>query len=150
MSRLRQSIRGDEGQLTLLVMGFAAIAARLVVVAVDASAVFLARRGLASAADAAATAAVQSIDEAAFYTGSTGDVLPLTNDGPTGVPVVVEEYADRLADRYPGLAMAGATPDGRIAVVEARRVVRLLFAAVLGVDAVTVTATATARAPLTE
>ena len=142
--------RSDEqGQITLLVLGLAAIAAALVVVAVDASSVFLARRSLAGIADGAALAAAQSVDVNAIYRGTSGAAVPLTNDGATGVPAVVAGYLAEAAARYPGLAGEGVTPDGRTAAVQVRRTVRLPFAAVLGVDDVTVTATATARARLT-
>jgi hypothetical protein len=72
--------RGDEGQLTLLVIGYVAIAAVLVVLGIDASKVFLARRALASAADAAALAAAQGVDRSAIYAGTGGGcgrLLPL-------------------------------------------------------------------------
>src|SRR4051794_11890998 len=48
------------------------IAAVLVLVGVDASKVFLARRALSSAADAAALAAAQAVDRNAVYAGAGG------------------------------------------------------------------------------
>lgn len=74
---------GDDGQLTLLIIGFVAIAAMLIVVGVDASKVFLARRALSSAADAAALAASQAVDKDAIYAGiggGCGGLLPLDPD----------------------------------------------------------------------
>ena len=74
------SRRRDDGQLTLLVIGYVAIAVMLLVVGVDASNVFLARRALSSAADAAALAAAQAVDRAALYRGDgdrCADRLPL-------------------------------------------------------------------------
>lgn len=93
-SRRPRAGRGDDGQLTLLVIGFAAIAALLVVVAIDVSKVFLARRALASAADAAALAAAQAVDKDAVYRGGhgCGGLLPVDADRATA-------YADgALAD----------------------------------------------------
>lgn len=71
--------RDDDGQLTLLVIGYTLIAVVLITVGVDASKVFLARRALASAADAAALAAAQAVDRAAVYAGESGcdGLLPI-------------------------------------------------------------------------
>ena len=66
--------------MTLLIIGFTTVAALLIVVGVDVSKVFLARRALSSAADAAALAAAQSVDRAAVYAGSAdgcGGLLPI-------------------------------------------------------------------------
>src|SRR5438477_701329 len=68
----------DEGTVLLLVIAFAAIAAALITVVVDASKYYLAQRALAADADAMATAAAQAIDEPAAYEGST-DALPLSD-----------------------------------------------------------------------
>jgi uncharacterized membrane protein len=57
----------DRGQALVLLIGLAAILVALVAVVTDASHVFLYRRALASAADGAAIAAVQALDEAAVY-----------------------------------------------------------------------------------
>ena len=76
--------RCDEGSLTLLVIGYAAILALLVVVGIDVSKVFLARRALASVADEAALAAAQSVDRAALYAGTAGGcggLLPVDSAG---------------------------------------------------------------------
>ena len=76
----RSARSGDEGQLTLLIIGFVAIAAVLIVVGVDASKVFLAQRALSSAADAAALSASQAVDKDAIYAGTgggCGGLLPL-------------------------------------------------------------------------
>ena len=135
-------LRGDDGQLTLLVLGYTAIAGLLTVVVVDVSTVFLARRGLAAVADGAAVAAVQSVDRAALYAGTdTGGLLPLD---PAAVRTTVADYARH----HPEAEVAGSSADGRTVVVDARREVALPFGGLVGVDSVTVTARATARSAL--
>lgn len=71
--------RRDEGAITLLVIGYAAIALLLLVVGIDASKVFLAQRALSAAADSAALAAAQAVDRQAVYAGGLrcGSRLPL-------------------------------------------------------------------------
>jgi hypothetical protein len=70
----------DGGQLSLLIIGYTAIALVLILVGIDVSKVFLARRALSSVADSAALAAAQAVDRSAVYTGPTGGcgaLLPL-------------------------------------------------------------------------
>jgi Flp pilus assembly protein TadG len=95
---LRLARRTDDGQLTVLVIGFTFILAVLIVVGVDVSKVFLARRSLSSVADAAALAAAQSADRAAIYAGAAacGGVLPL--DAVTAAQQVDASLADDLPD----------------------------------------------------
>lgn len=90
--------RTDDGSLTVLVIGYTFIAAVLVVVGVDVSKVFLARRALSSVADAAALAAAQAADRSAIYAGDVGcgGVLPLD---PTRAEQDVDaSLADDLVD----------------------------------------------------
>jgi uncharacterized membrane protein len=93
--------RHDEGQLTPLVIGYTFVAAVLIVAGIDASKVFLARRALSSAADAAALAAAQAVDRGAVYAGQSsrcGTPLPLD-------PATAAGRADAtFADQRPGLA----------------------------------------------
>lgn len=80
MLKAPRALTRDEGSLTLLVIGYAAIAAVLIVAGIDVSKVFLARRALSSAGDAAALAAAQAVDRAALYSGTAGGcglLLPL-------------------------------------------------------------------------
>jgi uncharacterized membrane protein len=95
---LRSPRRGDDGSLTVLIIGFTFIAAVLVVIGVDVSKVFLARRALSSVADAAALAAAQEVDRAAVYAGAAGcgGVLPI--DPETAGQQVNASVADDLAD----------------------------------------------------
>ncbi len=67
LARLRVRRNEDRGQALLLLIGLVAILVALIAVVADASHLFLYRRALASAADGAATAAVQAVDEAVVY-----------------------------------------------------------------------------------
>jgi len=107
--------RGDDGQLTVLIIGFVMIGAILVVAGIDASKVFLARRALSSVADSAALAAAQSVDRGALYRGDggCGELLPLDPDGARS------EVATSLADDVPDLQQTFATIDQPDVVVAA-------------------------------
>ncbi|MBV9292059.1 MAG: hypothetical protein JO222_06380 [Frankiales bacterium] len=151
--------RGDDGQLTVLVIGFTLVAALLVIVGIDASKVFLARRALASAADAAALAAAQSIDKSAVYSGdigSCGDPLPLD-------PAAAEfRAAASFADDAPGLRSDFAhldppatSVDAGTATVRLSGTVSVPFGGALayllpghGDGAVHITATSSAQSPI--
>jgi Flp pilus assembly protein TadG len=90
----------DEGQITLLVIGYVGIALLLIVAGVDASKVFLAQRALSSAADSAALAAAQGVDTHALYTGPgirCGTILPLDSTS------AADLAATALDDDAPGL-----------------------------------------------
>jgi len=100
--------RDDDGQLTLLVIGFITIAAILIVAGVDASKAFLARRALASAADAAALDAAQAVDKAAIYSGSAGGcggLLPLDEDQAS------QRAEDSVGEQLPALRQTFASLD---------------------------------------
>lgn len=74
MSRLRS----DDGQITLLVIGFVMIVVLAVGVVANASKAFVYRRSLASWADGAAIAAAQSVAEDALYSGPAVDEVPIS------------------------------------------------------------------------
>ena len=97
----------DDGQLTVLVIGYTFLAAVLIVVGIDVSKVFLARRALSSVADAAAIAGAQAADRAAVYAGDAacGGVLPL--DPATADEQVQAALADDLADLRQTFALVG-------------------------------------------
>lgn len=133
--------REDDGTILILTIGFVAIAMLLVFAVVDASAVFLARRDLAAAADGTALAAAQQVDVNALYAeGARGD-LPL--DG-GAVQRAVEQYvATNLSPaQHPGWAVTGRASGPHTVTVTATRVVQL---PVYGTVTVTATATATDR-----
>ncbi|MHB8340529.1 MAG: pilus assembly protein TadG-related protein [Mycobacteriales bacterium] len=124
MTDLRRDSPRDGGSILILTLGFVVTALLLVLAVTDASAVFLARRDLAAAADAAALDAAQQIDRAAVYQGQDGSVLPLSPQLVTATVTtfVAEEYPP---NRYPGWHFTATTPDGIHAVVTATRVLRL-------------------------
>jgi Putative Flp pilus-assembly TadE/G-like len=78
MIRWRSS--DDDGSIMVLIIGYTAIAAVLITVGIDTSKVFLAQRALSAAADSAALAAAQGVDQPAIYAGTglrCGQPLPL-------------------------------------------------------------------------
>ena len=71
--------RDDEGQVSVLIVGFVAVLVVLIGVVVDASAAFLQRAGLNSLADSAALAATDGVQGEAIYThglGQRGQIDP--------------------------------------------------------------------------
>jgi Flp pilus assembly protein TadG len=138
--------RGEEGTITVLVVGFAVILLLLVAVVVDVSVVVLARRGSSSAADGAAVAAAQQLDVGAVYDKGLTDAIPLSEEL---VDSVVSQYESDAGQGQPGLRLVPAVDAALTTVtVTATRDVRLPFAAWFGIQAVTVTSVAHARAPL--
>jgi uncharacterized membrane protein len=149
----------DDGQLTLLVIGYLLIVVVLVTVGIDVSKVFLAQRALSSAADAAALQGAQAIDRAAVYGDAAGPcdaLLPL--DQPRASDLVdasVRDAADILRNTFvaldpPATTVAAGTVSVRLSgdvALPFARVVALLDAA-LPDGRVHVVATAHAQAPL--
>ena len=150
----------DEGQITLLLIGYAAIALVLVVVGVDVSAVFLARRALASTADAAALDAAQAVDRTAVYSGGTGGgcgtALPLDPAAARDrADAVVADGADGLRAGFAGLAPPDVTVESGTVTVHLAGRARVPFGRLLAVlvpghddGAVDVEVTAHARSPV--
>ncbi|MBL7491988.1 hypothetical protein I6A60_10860 [Frankia sp. AgB1.9] len=130
----------DGGTILMLTLGFLLVTAMLAVVVTDVSAVFLARRSVAAAADGAALAAAQRVDEEAVYT-ATGplDELPLAD-----VMTTVADYQDS-ADPSGSTQLSATLVDADTVEVQGSRVVDLPLIGFLGVGPVTVHATADAR-----
>ncbi len=128
--------RGEGGTILLLTLGYVVIALGLVAVVVDASAVFLARRALASACDGASLAGAQSVDVPGVYHGAASTTLPLAQ-----VQGAVAHYQ---AEAAPDSALtAGVSGTDRI-VVTGSRTVTLPVSRLLGIAPVTVRARAEA------
>ena len=135
---------GDEGTVLVLVLGFAMVLVVMVGVVVNVSAAVLARRAVASAADGAAVAAAQALDEDAVRNGGLSGRLPLSQ---SGARQRVAAYARQVAPTQPGLRLT-VTVDGSTASVVAVRDVRLPFARLVGLRPLRVEATGRARAPV--
>jgi Flp pilus assembly protein TadG len=150
---LTAKARRDDGQLLLLIMIYTVVAAVLVLAAIDASTVFLERRSLSAAADAAALAGAQGLDRGAYYAGHGNGELAVTD---TSVRQAVADYVaeTRLPADHRDLTVAASSPDDRSATVHLSSEVRLPFAALLHAigspydGTVTVGVTAHATAPL--
>ncbi|MCW2777521.1 MAG: hypothetical protein JWN17_1246 [Frankiales bacterium] len=127
----------------LLVLGLTTVLLALLVLVVDVSVLLLAQRGVASAADGAAVAAAQGLDQDALRSHGLGGRVPL---GEVEVQRAVASYAGLV--QPPTALTASREPDGTTVVVRAERVVHLPFAGVVGKDRVTVRAVARARSPV--
>nr|WP_238430029.1 pilus assembly protein TadG-related protein [Frankia nepalensis] len=127
----------------MLTLGYLLLASMLAVVVTDVSAVYLARRSVASAADGAALAAAQRINEAAVYTAADpldpGDRLPLAD-----VLTAVADYQYR-ADPSGATVLTASLLDENTVQVQGSRVVELPLVGFLGVGPVTVHASADAQ-----
>lgn len=131
----------DRGTILILTLGYVMIAAMLALVVTDVSAVYLARRGLAAAADGAALAAATDISQQGVYTGAdTGTVLRLDS----GVADAVTAYATD-ADPSGRTTLTGSLTNPTTVRVVGRRVVKLPIIRLVGVRPVTVTASADAQ-----
>jgi Flp pilus assembly protein TadG len=135
-------LKGDDGQLLILIAFFAVVLILFVAVIVDASAAFLARRSLASQADGAALAAAQNLDLDAFYNGPGGESLPLAD--------VSETARDYVDANFPGTEILDVhlSNDGTAVTLTLRKHLRLPLSPPGYGDGVDVTASATARLPL--
>lgn len=97
--------RGERGQVTLLITGFATVLLMAMVVVVDASAAYLQRQGLNTLADGAALAGVDAGSHGeTFYEGGLGvEQLPVSAaEARAGVASYLGSVG--AAGRYPGLS----------------------------------------------
>lgn len=123
---------GDGGTIMLLTLGYLVVALMLVAVVVDVSAVFLARRSLASDCDAASIAAAQQVSQRPLYQGGDGPRLVL-DPGVAGPGAAGETL------------QADVGAGGTTVVVRGRRRVSLPLGHLLGLGSVTVTAASEAQ-----
>ncbi len=107
--------RGEAGQTTVLIVGFAVVALMMVGVVVDASAAYLRRQGLDNLADGAALAAADGVQGRQVYEGGLGERARID-------PEVARAYvvgylaATRAANRYPGLRWSMTAGTDRVVV----------------------------------
>lgn len=142
--------RRDDGQLLLLVLVYALIAAMLVTVVVNVSKVYLYRRSLVAAADGAALSAANQPDLARFYNGA-GATLPLSK---AGARAAVAQYVSdaELRSRFTGFGIVSVDTDGATVTVTFGAAVRMPFANLVSSaygGGYPVRAVARARSPLT-
>jgi hypothetical protein len=154
----RQAGQRDDGQITLLALGYALIAFLVIAVVADVAAVHLARTQLTDVAEAAALDAADGLADAAYRDGLGGpDGLP-ASAVPVSDDTVRREVARYLTTYEPTSRLQDVrvrpgtgTSDGQSATVALAGRARLpiaAFAVASWKGGVTVTATATARAPL--
>lgn len=104
----------DSGQVTGLMLMFTGIALVIILIAVDASLVFLGRQRLASAVDGAAVRAAQQYDSGGYFSGACVNALPLDD---AAVAKVLRAYATGGVE----LRASAATVDGGPGVLVAGR-----------------------------
>ena len=129
--------------MLVLVLGFAGILLVLVAVVADVSAVILAKRSVASAADGAAVSAAQALDLRALHRDGLGGQIPLSAEQ---ARARVAAYEGQVGALQPGLTLR-VRVEGRTAVVTGSRTVRLPFR-LPGTGPVRVSSVARARAPV--
>jgi hypothetical protein len=107
--------RDERGQVTVLIVGFATVAALMVGVVVDASAAYLRRQNLDAVADGAALAAADGIQGEQVYENGLGERARID---PVAARRYVADYlrATGAASRFPGLACLVRAEDERIVV----------------------------------
>ena len=107
--------QSEAGSVTPLIIGFAVVVAMLVGVVVDASAAYLHRQGLNSAADAAALAATDGIQGAEVYTHGLGKRAEID---PRAARRYVEDYvaSSGIRRRFPGLDYSVQTTTNTVVV----------------------------------
>ncbi len=146
---LPKKLAKDDGQLTLLVIGYFLVAVLLITVVINVSRVFIVRRALHGVADGAAIAAANALDETRIYRGELTDYLPLTQ---AGAEETVARYVQTAAvgpPRFPGFGYSVAT-DGTTVSVTAECLVELPIVNLVSEEWATVplTARASARSPV--
>ena len=107
--------RDERGSVTPLIIGFAVVVALLVATGVDASAAYLRRQGLNSAADAAALSATDGIQGEQVYTHGLGKRAEID---PVAARAYVADYfaSSGIQRRFPGLDYSVRTTQNTVVV----------------------------------
>jgi Putative Flp pilus-assembly TadE/G-like len=139
--------RGDNGQVTVMIVGFFLVLGLLTAVVVDASAAYLRNQSLNSLADGAALAAADGIEGAQVYSGDLDDRAEID---PGLAARCVEKYLVDIGARedYPELQLSIRLEDQR-AVVEISAPLRLPITPPGWDDTTVVTGEASAVVPVT-
>ncbi|MFC7489411.1 MULTISPECIES: pilus assembly protein TadG-related protein [unclassified Knoellia] len=140
--------RDEQGRVALLVLVFTMICILLITGVIAVTSVHLSRMKLLDAADGAALAAANALDDAA-YGGGVGEAVPLSN-------ATVQEAAGDYVARRPmpagmrewGLGAQTGTPDGELAVVHMSCVAKVPLVGWMLGDGVRVDVVSRARADL--
>jgi hypothetical protein len=142
-------LAGDDGQVTVLIIGYLLISLLVVTVVLAVSSVYIEHKKLLSAADGAALAAADSYS---IDVGAGGPATPLPTLRDAGVAESVGGYlvSTGAAARFDQLEIDPATgaPDGRTARVVLTAVVRPPIVNFLVPAGIPITAQADARAQL--
>jgi hypothetical protein len=109
--------RGERGQASVLIIGFAAVLAMAVSLVVDSSAAYLQRQGLDTLADGAALrgADLGATGQDVYSGGVPGSTLALTSQQARAAVGGYLRDADAY-DRYPGLSYSVRIDDDRVVV----------------------------------
>lgn len=114
--------RREEGQITVMVVGFFIVVALLAVVVVNASSAFLQRQELDNVADGAALAAADALKAESIYEDGIGKDAPLDVDRARRI------VADYLASTHNDVAAWQVTTEGDVVRVHLERLVDLALA----------------------
>jgi uncharacterized membrane protein len=133
----------DEGTVLLLIIGLVTVVALLVAVVTDVSSLYLHRRELIAAADGAALAGAQAVDEAAIYRDGLPTTGPVPLD-PDAARQAVHRYLDQagLGDVDVQVEATTTTVTVRLAQRYRLPVASTVSAGTTGAPAVTASATA--------
>lgn len=144
------STTDENGQLTVMIIGYVTLALLVATVMIGISSVYLEHKRLLSLADGASLAAADSytLGEVASQGGSPSAVL-----NPARVRAVAADFVSRspASARFQGLAVAGSTgtPDGSTAVVVLTAEVHPPVVNFLVPGGIAIEAASTARSRLT-
>jgi hypothetical protein len=122
--------RHEDGQITLLIIGFTIIALMLIIGGVDVTAVQLARARLFDAADGAALDASDALDDGSAYRAGLDKTVPIT-DGSVRQSATEYLAAQPRPHGISSWVLTGQTgsPDGQTAVIVLRGTVDIPIAA---------------------
>lgn len=133
----------DDGTVLLLIIGLITVVALLVAVVTDVSSLYLHRRELIAAADGAALAGAQSVDEAAIYRDGLPRTGPVPLD-PDAARQAVHHYLDEAGLGGVDVQIVATTTTVTVRLAERYRlpVASTVTAGTAGDPAVTASATA--------
>lgn len=105
----------ENGQTTVLIVGFAIVLLLMTGVVVDASAGYLQRQELVTLADGAALAAADEARGQAIYTGGLGETVPISPEIARTAVLAHLQRVDAWSD-HPGLRVEIRIDDGSVVV----------------------------------